>query len=194
MADTRNADNLAVITVSSTVLGELLGLGDRQIRNLAAEGVLIKNSHGKYKMMESVKNYVLMLKASKAGRFIQSNMDEDFDLSEEKAKHERLKAQITELQLLLIQGKVHKSEDVQMVMTDMLERFKSKLNAMPAKLGKKLEGKKRVEIQNILNVEIINALEELSEYSPEDFYSDDYLNIEDDYILQLDEDDDYAGG
>ena len=40
--DTRNANEISVVTVSSKVIGEVLGIGDRQVRNLANEGILIR--------------------------------------------------------------------------------------------------------------------------------------------------------
>lgn len=55
MAETRNAD-MSAITVSAKTLGEVLGIGDRMVRHLADEGILAKNSHGKYLFMKSVKN------------------------------------------------------------------------------------------------------------------------------------------
>ena len=85
----------------------------------------------------------------------------------------------------LIQGKVHKAEDVQRVVTDMLERFKSKMEAMPAKLAIKLENRSRTEIQRVLKKEINGALLELSEYNPADYYSDEHIEADEDIIYSL---------
>ena len=117
-------------------------------------------------------------------------MPTDLNLREEKARHEYIKRQISEIRLALIKGQVHKSEDVAAVMTDMFEKFKSKMNAMPTKLAKKLEGKSRVQIQQILKDEINQALSELAAYNPNDFYSDDYIDVTDDEIQALGEEED----
>ena len=46
-ADTSKIDDISMVTVSSRVMGEIIGVGDRQVRNLAEEGVLVRNSHGR---------------------------------------------------------------------------------------------------------------------------------------------------
>lgn len=193
MADTRNSDNLSAVTVSATVLGNILGVGDRMIRRLAEEGILKKNSHGKYLLLSSVRNYILTIKVSKLSESMNHSLDESgLDLDTEKAIHEHFKRQITELKLQVLQGKLHKSDDVERVMTDMFVKFKSKMEAMPAKLARRLEGKSKTEIQELLQVEIISALQELSEYNPSDFCSDECIDedISDDYLLTLGEETD----
>jgi len=181
MAETRNAD-MSAITVSAKTLGEVCGIGDRMVRHLADEGIFARNSHGKYLLMKSVKNYILTVKASNAGRHVESNLDEALDLETERAKHVHVKRIISEIQLSLIQGKVHKAEDVERVITDMMERFKSKLEAMPSKLAKKLENKGKADIQRILFNEVRSALKELSEYNPADYYSDEHIDVEEDAV------------
>ena len=188
MAETRNVDGMDTITVSAKVLGEICGIGDRQIRNLADEGIMCKNSHGKYLLLNSLKNYIITIKVAKAGQNVESNFENVLDLDTEKAQHEHVKRQIDEIKLAMIQGKAHKSEDVERVITDMFEKFRSKLQAMPAKLAKKLEGKDRIDIQNILQSDINSALEELAAYNPEVYYSDEYIDIGEDEISSLGKD------
>ena len=188
MAETRNVDGMDTITVSAKVLGEICGIGDRQIRNLADEGIMCKNSHGKYLLLNSLKNYIITIKVAKAGQNVESNFENVLDLDTEKAQHEHVKRQIDEIKLAMIQGKAHKSEDVERVITDMFEKFRSKLQAMPAKLAKKLEGKDRIDIQNILQRDINSALEELAAYNPAIYYSDEYIDIGEDEISSLGKD------
>lgn len=185
MAETRNSDDLSVVTVSATVLGQILGVGDRMVRHLAEEGVLQRNSHGKYLLLSSVKNYILTLKVSKSGDHIDAPLSDELDLDTEKAIHEHVKRQMSELKLQLIKGRLHKSEDVERVITDMFSRFRSKVEAMPAKLAKKVEGKKKEDIQGILQEEVVAALEELSAYNPADYYGDEFIDLDDDYLYTL---------
>lgn len=174
------------ILVSSKTLESLFGLKDRSIRGLADKGIVKRDSHGKYLLWESAKSYITFLKVVNAGKDKESEgCREQIDLDEEKAQHERLKKQITEIKLQLIKGQVHKSEDVERVMTDMFAKFKSKIAALPAKLARRLEGKKRNEIQEILRKEIDNALIELAAYSPADFYSDEHIEIHNEDIEML---------
>lgn len=185
MAATKNADDMSSVTVSAQRMGDILGVGDRMVRYLAEEGVLKRNSHGKYLLVASVKNYILTLKISKPTSAETEKNEGPLSWEDEKAKHEKLKRQITDLKLQILKGRLHKSEDVERVVNDMLAKFKSKMEAMPAKLARKLEKKSKTQILEILQDEIRSALEELSEYNPSDYYSDDYIEIEDDYIYKL---------
>lgn len=72
-------------------------------------------------------------------------------------------------------------------MTDMFLNFKNKMLALPGKLAIKLEHQDRQQIQERLLEEIKGALAELAEYSPQDFYSDEHIDIEDDTVLHLGE-------
>ncbi|MBE5910899.1 hypothetical protein [Pseudobutyrivibrio sp.] len=187
----KETQNLEEIIVSSKTLEALLGVKDRTIRDLAEKGIIKRDSKGRYLFWESAKGYITALKLANAGKSTQKTDDdgESLDLDEEKAMHEHLKRQITEIKLQLIKGQVHKAEDVEAVMTDMFEKFKSKMTALPSKLAKKLEGKSRTEIQKILKLEIDNALVELASYNPADFYSDEHIEISNEALSSLGVDD-----
>ena len=121
---TQKIDDISTVTVSSRVLGEIAGIGERQVRNLADEGIFVRNSHGRYLLMKSLKNYILNLKVAKAGEKVASDFEAgELGLEHEKARHEHLKAMITEIRLQLIKGQVHKSEDVGAVITNMFTKF-----------------------------------------------------------------------
>lgn len=187
MADTQNADDISMVTVSAKIMGEIIGVGDRQVRNLAEEGILVRNSHGKYMLLKSVKNYITNLKIAKVGEKITSDFDEaELDLDQEKAKHEHLKSMITEIKLQLLKGQVHRSSDVGSVITDMFAKFRSKMMALPSKLAPKLQKKSKEEIMKVLQDEISDALNELADYNPADYYSEEHVEKEDDDLLDAD--------
>ena len=177
-------EELQNLVVSSKVLEDLLGVSDRMIRYMAEEGILERDSHGKYRFMQSVKNYITTLKIAGSKKTAELN-GETLDLDAERAIHERYKRQITEIKLQLIQGRVHRAEDVEAVMTDMLERFKAKIVSMPVKLAKRLEGENCVSIQEILEEEMHDALEELAGYNPSDFYSEEHIDVKEDVISRI---------
>ena len=183
----KNAEEFEQITVPSKTLEALFGVKDRTIRDLADKGIVARDSHGKYVFWNSAKGYITALKMANAGKGPQKSVDgeEILDWEEEKARHEKIKRQITEIKLQLIKGQVHKAEDVEAVMTDMFTKFRSKMTALPSKLAKKLEGKQRAEIQRILKEEIDNALVELSNYNAADFYSDEHIDISGDGLNTL---------
>ncbi len=191
MEDTRKVEDISDITVSAKVLGEIIGVGDRMVRNLAEQGVLKRNSHGRYLLLKSVKNYILTLKIAKAGEKVKTDVDSQYlDLNREKAVNEHWKSMINEIRLQLIQGKVHKSEDVEAVITDMFSKFKSKLLALPVKAARRAEGKTRGEIQQFLMDEVNDVLLELSQYNPADYYSDEHICVDADNIFSIVGDDD----
>lgn len=187
MAAKRETEDFETLLVSSKVLETLFGVKDRTIRDMADKGIIKRDSHGRYLFWNSTKNYITALKVANAEKnsFTAESKETGLDLDEEKAQHERLKRQITEIKLQLIKGQVHKAEDVEAVMTDMFARFKSKVTALPSKLAKKLEGKSRTEIQRILKIDIDNALVELADYNPADFYSDEHIEISGDDVSSL---------
>jgi phage terminase Nu1 subunit (DNA packaging protein) len=186
MTKNTSSEDLKKITVNGNTMGEILGVGDRMVRDLAEDGTLERNGRGRYLLMESLRRYILMLKVSKSDG--KSATDDTYiDLDSERAKHERLKTQITEIKLQLIKGNVHRSEDVERVITDMFEKFKSKMLAIPPTMARKLEGKSRQEIQDILLDKITKALVELSDYKPEDYYSKEYIEQEDDAEVSANE-------
>lgn len=163
---TKNAD-VDAVTVPATTMAKIIGVTDRQIRNLADEGILIKTGHGKYNLVESLRNYIVMLKTSKEI----SKKSTDYDLDEEKAKHERLKIQKTEIELQVTRGQLHEAEDVEQVMTDMITYFRTKVMGLPSKLAPQLVNMHKAgDIENVLADECRLALNELAGYDPSLFF------------------------
>lgn len=183
-------EDIDSITVSSQILARVFDVKSSRIRQLTADGIVKKESRGNYLLFESIKNYITLLKVKQLSGKSVNEIPTDLNLMEEKARHEYIKRQISEIRLALIRGQVHKSEDVSAVMTDMFTKFKSKMSAMPTKLAKRLEGKNRVQIQQILQEEINQALTELAAYNPKDFYSDDYVDVTDEEIQALGDEED----
>lgn len=75
---------------------------------------------------------------------------------------------------------MHKSEDVEFVITNMLISFKSKLLEMPNKVLPEImnlpdDKEKTHKILEILNTAVKEALNELSEYNPNMFNQEIYL-------------------
>ena len=105
----KNAEEFEQITVPSKTLEALFGVKDRTIRDLADKGIVARDSHGKYLFWNSAKGYITALKIANAGKAHQKPVDgeEILDWEEEKAQHEKIKRQITEIKLQLIKGQVH---------------------------------------------------------------------------------------
>jgi phage terminase Nu1 subunit (DNA packaging protein) len=178
--DTIKTTDISSVTVSAQVLGQIIGVTDRRIRQLAEENILVRISKGRYNLHESIKNYILTLKvAMETGN--NDNPDGELDLDEEKALHERVKRHIAELKLQVMKGELHKSTDVERVMTDMLVAVRTKLLALPSKLAPILVSRNDIGfIKDTVSKEILEVLNELCDYNPVNFYSDEYVEVDGD--------------
>ena len=161
-------------TVSAAVLGNIFSVTDRRIRQMAEEGIIVRAAKGRYKLVESLKNYTLALKLAAEGANT-DDPDGEINIEEEKALHERVKRHISELKLQIMKGELHKAEDVEIVMMDMLVAFKTKIMGIPSKVAPILENRDAAFIKDRLTKEVIEALNELKDYDPKAFYSDEYV-------------------
>ena len=182
MAEIVKTDSIEGLTVSATVLGELLGVRDRRVRQLASEGIFKRAAKGRYLLPDSIKSYINMLKMEKD--ITKSCTDDsELDLEKEKAMHERVKRQQAEIKLALMKGEAHKSEDVRKVMTDMLTSFRAKLISLPAKIAPIMAEKSDAAvIRELLVKEMNEILMELKDYNPRDFYGEEYVEYDEDEI------------
>lgn len=172
--------DISAITVNSATLEKIIGVSDRRIRQLAEEGIVIRAAKGRYKLKDSIMNYILTLKVAMEAAGTDSP-DGELDLEEEKAIHERVKRHISELKLQVMKGELHRSGDVERVMTDMLVSIRARLLAMPTKLAPLLVARNDVGyIRTALNREMLDALNELKDYNPKDFQGDDFVGEEED--------------
>ncbi len=167
------------LTVSVGAMANIFSLSERRIRQMAEEGTVVRAAKGRYKLVESLKNYTLALKLAAEGANV-DNPDGEIDIDEEKALHERIKRHISELKLQVMKGDLHKAGDVERVMMDMLASFKTRLMNIPSKVAPVLENRDAAYIKERLTKEIIEVLNELKDYNPKDFYSDEYVEGEED--------------
>ncbi len=175
--ENKNLTEIERVTVSAGVLKKLLLLkDDSRVRQLAGEGIFIRASKGRYLLFESLQNYIKTLKVQKDIALAEDK--NDINYKTERAKLEQIKRMQAELKLALMKGELHKSSDVEMVMTDMLARIRSRFLQMPSKMTPLLVEKETGEIKKMLSNEVRDILEELKEYDPKDFYSEDFVEIE----------------
>ena len=107
-------------------------------------------------------------------------------MSKEKiqAEHEEVKRQISLLKLRKLRNELHEAADVEFFLTDMLTRFRQRLDAMPEKLAIKISGETDInKLIEAIRAEIDQACEELSKYDPDEINNDsegvsDYENEE----------------
>lgn len=152
---------------STSELAEILGLSDRRIRQLEQEGVISKISRGKFDLPQAVQQYIAWIKTQAAAK-----SEEELDLRKEKTLLTRATRQKVELELQIMRGELHRSEDVRRVMHDMLGAFRARCLSIPSKAAPRIQGQTDLAvIQDVIKKEVYEALAELSEYDPEVFYA-----------------------
>lgn len=181
MANTAKVESIDRLTVSASVLADLLGVTERRVRQLAEEGIFTRESKGRYNLPESIKTYINMLKME--SDIVNSGQANGLDLDSEKAIHERVKRNQAEIKLALMKGEVHKADDVKRVMVDMLTSFRTRFLNIPAKVAPLLVNKKDAgHIREILTSEVVEVLHELKEYNPAEFYGREYIDYDEEEI------------
>lgn len=170
--------------VNQKTLAAALGISARQVRNLREQGMFnFIPGTKKYDLTTCVSEYIEFKVKAETGRG--TSIDKD----REQAEHERLKKEITKIKLRKLRAEMHEASDVEEFWNEMLLNFRSHLLAMPAKCAPLILGESDINvIINLLTEEILEALDELSEYDPDainklggsaDFETDDLNESED---------------
>lgn len=173
----KRVNNLEGVFVTAKAMGSILGVTDRQIRNLANDGMIPKMANGSYDLVFALNSYINNLKVNQREEKAEIRDEEAYQ--KERTLHERAKRQKAELQLGQMRGDLHTSQVVEMVMTDMLSRLRSKLLALPTKIAPIIIARNDIAtVEGILQNEIYEALSELKDYEPEDFKDDKFIDLE----------------
>ena len=150
--------------VSTEQLANCLGITTRRVQLLAKESVVLKLRRGTYDLEKSVQGYI----AYKVESLEQSQ--EQKSLDEIRADHERWKMRKTQLAVRLMEGKLHRAEDVERVWTQSAAAVRSRLLGIPVKAAPQVTGMEDAgEVQKILQREVAEALNEIAAYDPADF-------------------------
>lgn len=163
--------------ITTKNLADVLDVTPRTVSNLTQQEVLRRVGHGKYLLGPSIQSYVSYIRHQ-----FEDEDGNQIDYEFEKALHEKVKREKTELQLAAMRGKMHREEDVAAVLNDMVAAFRAKMLGLPSKLAPQLVGAADLAIMTeLLTQEVHEALSELSEYDPETFLalSEDYVGVDD---------------
>lgn len=150
--------------VNQKELAATIGITPRRVRELKQEGFFetIPGSR-KYDLAKCVQEYIeYKVKA-------ETRNGKSMDKEEAQAKHESIKMEISILKLRRLKRELHEARDVEFFLSNMLINFKNKLLSIPSKVSIQIVGEKDVnKIIAVLNKEVMEALEELSEYNPDE--------------------------
>lgn len=132
--------------VTLKTLAEILSLSEKTVRELTNRGIFKKNKDNKYDLKDSIKKYL--------------------ESTDERNKKKAVERELQQYKLEILKDKYHLDEDVKYVLTDILIKFKAKLQATAIKIDNEINEIAEVDRIDYLKNILINCLEELANYDP----------------------------
>ena len=157
--------------VDSKTIATLFELTPRRIQQLTKEGVITATKEGnanRYDLLPTIQKYIRYLTAKANGRE-PSKKDAEIEGRRLEAEAD-LKRSKADIQLKELEGTMHRSEDVEAVMTDLVYSIRSMLVALPGRLAVDVSSAATAaEASDIIRAEVYKILEELAgyKYDPE---------------------------
>ena len=140
------------------VVAKYLDMTERNVRILLDKNIITESAPGLFDLARVIPQYIEYIR--KGG-----TEEETTDYNVERAKLVKAKRENEELELALKRKELHRTEDIEQVMTDTLIRFKTRLLAVPAKVSPILAKKtNQTEIFEIIKSATDEALEELADF------------------------------
>lgn len=159
---------------SSAIIGKLFGLGDRRVQQLAKEGVIPAAQTRPYKfdLLPTVQAYIKYLSDKANGKETKSadTVQAEADKLRAEADLKQSKAKIAEMQLKELEGKMHRSEDVEAMTNDLVYTVRSMIMALPGRLAMDVvQVASAAEASALIRSECSKILNELAgyKYDPE---------------------------
>lgn len=162
--DTKKTENKISDTmeVSVSELAAVLGLSANRIYQMTTDGILQKTGRGRFCLADSVQRYV--------GFITKEPVTED-EQKMEKARRmaevqlKASKAKIVGLEADELQGKMHRSEDVEAMVADLLYAVRGALIALPGRLAVDVaQADTAAEVSEIIRQEVNKVLSEIAQY------------------------------
>lgn len=147
--------------VATKKLAEIIGKTEQRVNQLAKDGILKKITNGKWDLVQNMKMYIAFLENNRSAG------TEDLETQKLQAEvdYKRHKADMVELELAELQGNMHRSEDVEHFVGELIYAYKSQLLSLPGLLSPELAGMDSVsEISEKIKREANNILDSLAAY------------------------------
>jgi phage terminase Nu1 subunit (DNA packaging protein) len=170
-----------VTTIDTIQLARLLDIAPRTVRHLAQAGVLARARNevgeeikGRYELVANVRAYVRYLRE-------QARLD---DASESKyimLRNAKMGAEseMSALRVNLFKDTLHRSDDVELIMANMLTAFKARVIAIPSRVSRQLIGQTKFHVvYDLLMAEIELALREMCDYDRSAFAPENAAYLE----------------
>lgn len=159
---------------STEIMAKLFELDPRRVQQLAKEGVLPATSQRPYKfdLLPTVKAYIRYLRDRANGKEAKTadTVKAEADKLRAEADLKQSKAKIAELQLKELEGKMHRSEDVEAMTNDLVYTARSMIMALPGRLAMDVvQAGSANEASALIRAECYKILNELAgyQYDPE---------------------------
>lgn len=157
--------------VNTKAIAKMFNMTERNVRYLVEEGIIARVAHGRYDLNDTVSRYVTFLKMSYDGIDENKVME---SLEYERWLHEKAKREKAEIELAHIKREMHKADEVERVLNHMVMAFRSKMLSLPSKSALLLASKDDPKvIEALLERDINEALNELANYDPSMFFTED---------------------
>lgn len=168
------------VVVNTETIAKCFSMSPRRVRQLTEEGVITKQGYGRYDLIDTVSTYVTFLKLS-ADALNEDDVTES--LRYEQWLHEKAKREKAEIELAHIKNEMHRSDEVEEVMNNMVMAFRQRMLSLPTKVALMLVNRPEPKyIEEVLEQNINEALGEISKYDPALFIevTEEILEVEGD--------------
>ena len=159
---------------STEIMAKLFELDPRRVQQLAKDGILPAASQRPYKfdLLPTVKAYIRYLRDRANGKEAKTadTVKAEADKLRAEADLKQSKAKIAELQLKELEGKMHRSEDVEAMTNDLVYTARSMIMALPGRLAMDVvQAGSANEASALIRTECYKILNELAgyQYDPE---------------------------
>ena len=159
---------------STDIIAKLFDLDVRRVQQLAKDGILPAASQRPYKfdLLPTVKAYIRYLRDRANGKEAKTadTVKAEADKLRAEADLKQSKAKIAELQLKELEGKMHRSEDVEALTNDLVYTARSMIMALPGRLAMDVvQAGSANEASALIRTECYKILDELAgyQYDPE---------------------------
>lgn len=154
---------------SSEVLAKLFEVTPRQVQKLAKAGILPVVSERPYQfdLFPAIKAYIRYLSGKQKGEDVEQA---EADKLRAEADLKQSKAKIAEMQLKELEGKMHRSEDVEAATNDLVYTIRAAIMSLPGRLAMDVvQADTANEASAIIRAECYKILNELAayQYDPE---------------------------
>ena len=133
------AENKKQNLQSSAIIAKLFGVTERRVQQLAKDGIIPAAQQRPYKfdLLPTVQSYIKHLSDKANGKEQKSTdtVQAEADKLRAEADLKQSKAKIADMQLKELEGKMHRSEDVEAMTNDLVYTVRSMIMALPGRLA-----------------------------------------------------------